>query len=257
MKTIDVFKVGGKVLSNNQLLTTFLEEAKLCKNPMVIVHGGGNKASEVMNSMGIKPQMIEGRRITDHRALEIVTMVYSGLINKNLVASLQSNGVNALGLSGADMNIINSHKRKVQSIDYGFVGDIDEVNGKSLYQLCNQGYVPVICPITHDKKGQLLNTNADTIAAQVSIALSEFAEVSLKYCFELKGVLEDFENKESVIPILSKSDMNAMYEAGKINDGMIPKLKNGFDALEGGVFKVSINHIGDLHSDQSGTMLSK
>jgi len=177
MESVNIYKIGGKVVNDEKLLSVFLDGIKDADGYKIIIHGGGNKASQVMESMGMKPQMKEGRRITDAATLEIVCMVYAGLINKNMVSKLQSYGVNAIGLSGADMNVIQSHKREVKEIDYGYVGDIDSVDGLALLSLCNQGLVPVICPITHNDKGQLLNTNADTIAAQVSIAVAEHSSV--------------------------------------------------------------------------------
>ena len=236
-------------------MKAFLFGIKQSKGHKIIVHGGGNTASKVMNQIGLKPKMIDGRRITDAAALEIVTMVYGGLINKRLVAQLQSIGVNAIGLSGADGDIIRAHKREVREIDYGWVGDIDEVNGKALSAICKNENVPVICPLTHDGNGHMLNTNADTIASQVAIALAQEFDIELVFCFELKGVLSNYDDKQSVIPEISRKDAAQMHNKGIINDGMIPKLKNGFDALEGGVRNVFIKHVEDINDINAGTTL--
>ena len=252
---LTIYKVGGKIINDEVLLNLFLDEIAKTNTRKIIVHGGGNKASELMQRTGLIPKMVEGRRITDAAALEIVTMVYGGLINKNIVAKLQSRGINAIGLSGADANIIHSHKREVRNIDFGYVGDIDIVNGKTLWSLCENNMVPVLCPLTHDKEGQILNTNADTIASKVAISLCEFANVDLIYGFELKGVLKEISNENSLIERLCQLEMVQLYEKGFINDGMIPKLKNGFDALEGGVRSVSIRHIDEINLPEAGTTL--
>tara|TARA_Y100000385_G_C13096028_1_gene641367 strand:- start:2354 stop:3130 length:777 start_codon:yes stop_codon:yes gene_type:complete len=252
---LTVYKIGGKIIDNPTHMKAFLFGIKQSKGHKIIVHGGGNTASKVMNQIGLKPKMIDGRRITDAAALEIVTMVYGGLINKRLVAQLQSIGVNAIGLSGADGDIIRAHKREVREIDYGWVGDIDEVNGKALSAICKNENVPVICPLTHDGNGHMLNTNADTIASQVAIALAQEFDIELVFCFELKGVLSNYDDKQSVIPEISRKDAAQMHNKGIINDGMIPKLKNGFDALEGGVRNVFIKHVEDINDINAGTTL--
>lgn len=252
---IQVFKIGGKIVNDDALLNTFLNRISEVDGAKIVIHGGGNKASEVLKQMGIEPNMVEGRRITDAKTLEIVTMVYGGLINKNIVAKLQSRDVNALGMSGADGNVIQSHKRPVKEIDYGWVGDIEKVDNTALLALCDAGFVPVLCALTHDKKGNMLNTNADTIASRVAGSLAGNCEVSLKFCFELKGVLRDFGVKDSVIPSLRSTEVDTMHASGVINDGMIPKLKNGFDALRSGVNEVSICHIDEMNINNAGTNL--
>lgn len=253
---IKVFKIGGKVVNDENLLSEFIDQFAAIKNKKILVHGGGNKASEILTKMGIDVKMVEGRRITYTDTLDVVTMVYGGLVNKNMVAQLQAKGVNAIGLSGADGNVIKSHKRIVKEIDYGYAGDIDEVSCENLIKLISAGFVPVLCPLTHDKKGQLLNTNADTIAGAVAVALAANYSVELKFCFELKGVLKHVESKDSLIPILKEADIDQLHKKGIIQDGMIPKLKNGFDALREGVHSVSICHVTEMKNDNSGTQLA-
>ena len=252
---ISVYKIGGKVINDKRLLNIFLEQISKVKGPKVLIHGGGNKADQILTEMSIKPKMVEGRRITDARTLEVVTMVYGGLINKNIVAQLQSKGINAIGLSGADGNIIESHKRQVEEIDYGLVGDIDKVNATMLLKLCQLGLVPVLCALTHDKKGQLLNTNADTIAQAVSCTLAKIVDVNLKFCFELKGVLRDKKDESSILKVLSENDISGLRSSGVISDGIIPKLTNGFNALHCGVKNVTICHVSDMNIQGAGTKL--
>ena len=254
-REINVFKIGGKVVDDPLLLNLFIENIKEDPNPKVIIHGGGKKATEIAKKLNITTQMAEGRRITDGDSLEVVTMVYGGLINKNLVALLQSNGINALGLSGADGNLIKSHKREAEKFDYGYVGDIDYVNSDLLNNILSQNITPIICPLTHDGNGQILNTNADTIASRIAVALSKNNSVKLVYAFELKGVMKDLNDSDSVISVLTQSDMNKLYEQEVINDGMIPKLKNGYDALREGVGHVSIRHVGGILNENTGTTL--
>jgi acetylglutamate kinase len=252
---ITVVKVGGKIIDNEDELKTFIQLFTSLKGDKILVHGGGKKASEISKRLGIVPQMNDGRRITDGPTLEVVTMVYGGLINKTIVSLLQAENVNAIGLSGADANVIQSHKREGHTIEYGFVGDIDKVNTNALYKLLKAEFVPVICPITHDKKGQLLNTNADTIAAQLAGALAKEQDVHLIYCFELKGVLKDVNDENSILSKLNESEVSKLHREGIIKDGMIPKLKNGFDALKRGVSNVSIRHMSELNKSSAGTQL--
>ena len=252
---INVFKIGGKIVNDKILLKTFLDQLCEIEGDKIIVHGGGNKASQVLKDLGITSNMVQGRRITNLATLEVVIMVYGGLLNKNMVALMQAKGINAIGLSGADGNIIRSNIRPVKEIDYGYVGDIIEVNDKSLIDLCNAGLVPVICALTHDKKGQILNTNADTIASAISGALSKQAEVNLKFCFELSGVMKDINDDGSLIKHLKESEVKSLRNDGIINDGMIPKLKNGYDALHNGVKNVSICHVREMNIAEAGTKL--
>ena len=216
-----------------------------------MVHGGGKRASELLKALQISPRMHEGRRITDEPTLEVVTMVYAGSINKRIVSLLQALGCNAIGLSGADGNVILAHKRIVQTIDYGFAGDIDQINTPVITSLLNAGLTPVCCAITHDGKGQLLNTNADTIASSLAKALSQEYQVSLKFCFEKKGVLADPEDDHSVISELNPDSYGKYRSEGIITDGMIPKLDNAFAALQAGVSEVIIGSPVSLFSKES------
>lgn len=256
---INVVKVGGGILENEQLLAAFLNSFHLLPGKKILVHGGGRLATEIALSLGIETQMIEGRRVTDEKMLEVVTMVYGGLANKKVVAGLQALGTNALGLSGADGNIIKSHKRKHATIDYGFVGDIDEVDGSFLIKLLDQGITPVIAPLTHDKAGQLLNTNADTIAGEVAKAVAKLSETQLILGFELDGVLSDPKNDQSVINLITTKSFEDYKKSGVISGGMIPKLTNAFSAINNGVKSVKICNaikVGEAANNQSfGTLI--
>jgi acetylglutamate kinase len=236
---LTLIKVGGKIVeesSLNQLLTDF----SAIQGYKMLVHGGGRSATKLAAQLGIETQMVDGRRITDAETLKVATMVYAGLVNKNMVAGLQAHGVNALGLTGADMDTIRSVKRPKKEIDYGFVGDISKVNVSLLAQLIRENIVPVIAPLTHDGKGNLLNTNADSIAGETAKALSVSFEVTLIYCFEKKGVLRDENNDNSVIPQITRTDFEHYVAQGIIQGGMIPKLQNSFEAIEAGVSQVMI-----------------
>ena len=247
---ITILKIGGNILNNEPALSDALDYFSSLGEPAILVHGGGRKASEVIAEMGREPVMIGGRRITDAATLEIVTMVYGGLINKNVVAQLQKRGTNAIGLSGADGNAVLATKRPVGDIDYGFAGDVVGANGPLLDELLRIGMRPVLCPITHDGKGQLLNTNADTIANEAAIAMAgQGYEVSLKYCFELPGVLTDIGDKTSIIPEMTPAIYRKYQQEGVISGGMIPKLDNAFEAIKNGVSEVVI---GDLRHIQLG-----
>lgn len=237
---LQLLKIGGKVLDDEallaQVLTTFLH----LEGRKLLVHGGGKRTSELSERLGLTPHMVDGRRITDAETLEVATMVYAGLFNKMIVSKLQSFGVNALGLSGADGNVIQAHKRPVKTIDYGFVGDIDQVDSAAINRLIQADFTPVFCAITHDGKGQLLNTNADTIAAQLAMALAPLYHVTLIYCLEKDGVLSDPNDDHSVIPELTPATYAAHRESGVISAGMIPKLDNAFNALQVEVAEVVI-----------------
>lgn len=239
-KELSIIKIGGNVINGKDELDFFLNDFAALDTFKILVHGGGRKASEIADSMGLKSLMIAGRRVTDQANLEVVTMVYAGLLNKNIVAQLQAKGCNALGLSGADANVIKAHKRIVKDIDYGFAGDIDEVGSKTVSLFLNAGIVPVFSAITHDNQGQLLNTNADTIAAELAKGLSEDFEVELMYCFEKNGVLRRVEDDESVIESIDSKSYKEMKNQGIISEGMLPKLENCFDALRNGVERVLI-----------------
>ena len=241
-KTITIIKIGGNIIDNPMELAYFLTDFSKIEGYKVLVHGGGKSATKLAESMGLVPQMIDGRRITDAAMLEVVVMIYAGLINKNIVAQLQANSTNAIGFSGADGNLIQSDKRNHSTINYGFVGDINQVNTPLLETLLLNNLVPVFCAITHDGSGQLLNTNADTIACELAIALSEVFEVTLNYCFEKPGVLFDAEDDFSVIENIN-SELYAQLKAEKaIHSGMIPKLDNCFNSLSKGVQKIKIGH---------------
>ncbi len=253
MTPIQVLKIGGNIIDDSTALEQFLEDFSHAETPGILVHGGGRKASEISRRLGIQPKMFEGRRITDAASLEVVTMVYGGLINKNIVANLQSKGTNALGLSGADLNIIPATKRKTAEVDYGFVGDIDPaaIGADQLEWLLDKGITPVICALSHDGQGSLLNTNADTMAAGIARALTRKRPTELHLCFEKHGVLSDMNDDNSVIPELGKSQFLKMKAEGLVYEGMIPKLENAFAAAGSGV-DVIIRHALD---QKTGTRL--
>lgn len=246
---VTVIKIGGNIIDNPAELEQFLTDFSKIEGSKVLVHGGGKSATKMAESIGLVPQMIEGRRITDAAMLDVVVMIYAGQINKNIVAKLQAKGNNAIGFSGADGNLIQSTKRNHPTIDYGFVGDVKAVNINLLQTLLSNQIVPVFCAITHDKNGQLLNTNADTIASELAIALSEVCDVTLNYCFEKQGVLSDSENDDSIIAQIN-SDLYAKLKAEKvIHSGMIPKLDNCFSSLSKGVQQIKIGHHKMLKGD--------
>lgn len=241
-KPITVVKIGGNIIDDATELKQFLADFSKIEGNKVLVHGGGKSATKMAKSIGLIPQMIDGRRITDAAMLEVAVMIYAGQINKDIVAQLQGNDTNAMGFSGADGNLIQSEKRNHPTIDYGFVGDVKKINTPLLETLISSGIVPVFCAITHDKKGQLLNTNADTIASELAIALSDVFEVTLNYCFEKPGVLYDAEDDSSVIEKMNQ-ELYAKLKADKaIHSGMIPKLDNCFNSLFKGVQIIKIGH---------------
>lgn len=247
MPPLYIIKIGGNVIDNVPALNQFYTDFASLSTPRVLVHGGGAVASQMSATLGVTPTMIQGRRVTDADTLRIVTMVYAGLINKTIVAGLQAAHCPAIGLCGADASIITAHRRKTEEIDYGFVGDIDEVRGDILHKFLESGLLPVIAPITHDGAGQLLNTNADTIAARVAVALTRRYEVTLVYCFEKPGVLRSVEDESSVISMLSYTEYQDLQRSGVIHSGMLPKLDNAFDTLRKGVASVIICQASALH----------
>jgi acetylglutamate kinase len=253
MDLLHVIKIGGNIIDDEAKLSTFLESFAAVKGKKILVHGGGKMATRVAEGMNIPQQMVDGRRITDAETLKIVTMVYAGYINKNIVARLQAAGTNALGLSGADGNAIQAHKRTHASIDYGFAGDIDAVNTSLLTTLLEQDLALVVAPITHDKKGQLLNTNADTIAQELAKALSASYPVHLIYSFEKSGVLANAEDDASLIRRINPASYTQLKEDGVVFAGMIPKLDNAFAALNSGVKKVIIGKAENLQQLIDGT----
>jgi len=239
---LHIVKIGGNIINDDGALRSFLKDFSVLEGLKILIHGGGNKATEIASEMGLKPKMIRGRRVTDEANLEVVTMVYAGLLNKKVTAILQQNNCNAMGLSGVDANCILAHKRIVTAIDYGFAGDIDAVNSETINMFLQHNITPVFCAITHDKKGQLLNTNADTIASEVAIAMSNLFNVELSYVFELKGVLSIIEDRNSVIKDINLQKYKQLAEQNIISDGMLPKMDNCFNALKKGVQKVKIGN---------------
>lgn len=257
MEKLTIIKVGGKIVEEPQSLSALLEAFSKIEGHKLLVHGGGRSATRLATQLGIESQMINGRRVTDAETLRVVTMVYGGLVNKNIVAALQAQGINALGLTGADMNIMLSHKRPVKTVDYGFVGDVEQVNASLLADLIAKGVVPVLAPLTHDRKGSMLNTNADTIAGEAAKALSSFFDVTLVYCFERKGVLRDENDENSVIETITCPDFEQLVAEGIVQGGMIPKLENAFQAIDAGVSEVVITEASALGCKEAGTHIVK
>ncbi|MBQ9656613.1 MAG: acetylglutamate kinase [Prevotella sp.] len=238
---ITIVKVGGAVVEDDMQLEQLLRDFSAIEGRKVLVHGGGRKATKMAERLGIETQMVNGRRITDTAMQEVVTMVYGGLVNKNLVARLQGHGVNALGLTGADGDVIRSHKRPLKDgVDYGWVGDVDRADGTMLSRLIESGITPVMAPLTHDGKGNILNTNADTIASETAKALAELYDVTLIFSFEKKGVLSNPDDEDSVIPVITRTLYNKYKADGTISGGMLPKLENALNAVEAGVSQVII-----------------
>ena len=241
MEKVTIVKVGGAIVEDNEQLAQLLTDFAAIPGKKVLVHGGGRRATKVAAALGIESKMVNGRRITDAQMLEVVTMVYGGLVNKNLVANLQAKGVNALGLTGADMDVIHSHKRPVKDgVDFGYVGDVERANGKMLQTLIQEGITPVMAPLTHDGNGNILNTNADTIASETAKALAPYYDVTLIYSFEKKGVLSNPDDDNSVIPVITRSDFEKYQADGTIGGGMIPKIENALAAVDAGVKEVII-----------------
>lgn len=240
---LSIVKIGGNIIENESELAKFLGLFSKIESPKILVHGGGKKANRVLQKMGIEPKMENGRRITDLESLDVAIMVYGGLTNKKIVAKLQSLNCNAIGMSGADANTIKAYKRPVKEIDYGFAGDVKTVNSKNISALLSIGLTPVFCALTHDQKGQLLNTNADTIASELAIGMSSGFETTLYYCFELNGVLRNFEDKSSVIKNIDSNSYAGLISNGIIADGMLPKMHNCFHALKNGVKEVRIGNL--------------
>lgn len=247
---LHVIKIGGNIIDHEEILHAFIQNISSLKEPFMLIHGGGKIATSLGNKMGIESRMVDGRRITDEASLDLIVMVYAGLINKKIVALFQSHQKNAIGLTGADANLIPATKRHHPEIDFGFVGDLrpEEINRKFIIELIEKQITLVIAPVTHNGKGQLLNTNADTIASSLAIALSEDFEVFLHFCFEKKGVLMDIEDEDSLIPEINKAYFSELKNKRMVSDGMIPKLENAFDAISKGVKQVSILHALNLRS---------
>ncbi len=256
MKELTVVKIGGNIVDKEDALDIFLKDFNKMKGPKILIHGGGVLASEISKKLGIVPNMINGRRVTDHETLKIVSMVYAGWINKSIVAGLQKIGCNAIGLSGADGDSVPATKRAPEPIDFGYVGDVNpaNINSSFLESILARGICPVFCAITHDRNGSLLNTNADTMASSVAIAMSRDYNVKLIYCFEKDGVLFNQEDPESIVPLITRSNYEKLKEEGVVSGGMIPKLDNAFQAIESGVSEVTIKHARNLGNGK-GTII--
>ena len=255
---LTIVKVGGAVVEDEQQLTRLLRDFSAIEGRKVLVHGGGRKATKMAERLGIETKMVEGRRITDADMLEVVTMVYGGLVNKNLVARLQANGVNALGLTGADANAIRSHKRPLKNgVDYGFVGDVDQADGEMLGRLIEAGITPVMAPLTHDGEGHILNTNADTIASETAKALANLYDVTLIFSFEKKGVLRNPDDDDSVIATINHADFERYKADGTISGGMLPKIENALNAVDAGVSKVIITLATAIDGKHGTTIISE
>lgn len=254
-KKLTIVKVGGAVVEDEAQLTQLLKDFAAIEGAKILVHGGGRRATKVAAALGIETKMIDGRRITDAEMLEVVTMVYGGLVNKHVVASLQALGVDAIGLCGADGDIIRSVKRPLKNgIDYGFVGDVKKADGEKIAHFIEKNLVPVIAPLTHDGQGNILNTNADTMASEVAKAMAELYDVTLIFSFEKKGVLSNPEDDESVIPVITRPDFEQYKADGTISGGMLPKIENALDAVEAGVSQVIIT-LATAIDGQHGTII--
>lgn len=255
MKKITIIKVGGAIVEHETQLNQLLDQFAQVDGPKILVHGGGRRATKVATSLSIESKMVDGRRITDADMLKVVTMVYGGLVNKDIVARLQARGVNALGLTGADADVIRSHRRPLKNgVDYGFVGDVDNVRGDLLLSWLDQGIVPVIAPLTHDGQGHMLNTNADTMASETAKALAAHADVTLVYCFEKPGVLSDPTDDNSVIPVITRADFDRLTADGTIAGGMKPKVENALAAVGAGVGRVIITQASAI-GQEGGTVI--
>ena len=256
MEKVIVIKVGGAILEDENTLCRLLDDFAALPGNKVLVHGGGRAATRVAAGLGIESRMVNGRRVTDEKMLDIVTMVYGGLVNKHAVAGLQARDVNALGLTGADMNVIRGHKRPVKDVDYGWVGDVESADGTMLRTLIEQGVVPVMAPLIHDGEGHMLNTNADTIASQVACALAAFYDVTLTFCFEKPGVLRDADDDESVIRHITRDTFGQLVSEGVVSGGMLPKLENAYAAIDKGVARVVITRADNIDGSR-GTLVSE
>ena len=251
---LTIVKIGGAVVEDEARLSRLLADFSAIEGRKVLVHGGGRRATAVASSLGIESKMVGGRRITDSQMLEVVTMVYGGLVNKNIVARLQACGIDALGLTGADIDVIRSHKRPVKDVDYGFVGDVERVDGGKLSQLIEAGITPVMAPLTHDGQGNMLNTNADTIAAETAKALAGQYDVTLIFSFEKKGVMARPDDDDSLIPVITRADYMRYAADGTVSGGMLPKLENAFNAISAGVSRVNIT-LATAIDGRHGTMI--
>ena len=264
MEKISVIKVGGAVVEDATALSELLDRFADIPGAKILIHGGGRSATRIAAPLGIESHMVGGRRVTDQDMLQVVTMVYGGLVNKNIVVALQQRGINAVGLTGADMNLMLSHKRapkqmklddgSTQMVDFGFVGDVDQVDGKMLATLIDNGLVPVMAPLTHDGQGHMLNTSADTMASETAKALAAYADVTLVYCFEKPGVLSDPADDNSVIPVITRTDFDRLTADGTIAGGMKPKVENALAAVSAGVGRVIITQASAI-GQEGGTVI--
>ncbi len=251
---LTIVKVGGAVVEDSARLDSLLSAFAAIDGRKVLVHGGGRRATAIASRLGVESRMVDGRRVTDGAMLEVVTMVYGGLVNKDIVARLQTRGINSIGLTGADGGVILSHKRPVKDVDYGFVGDVDRVDGSRLASLIEGGFTPVMAPLTHDGHGQMLNTNADTIAAETAKALAERYDVTLMYCFEKPGVMAEPDDDSTLIPVITRQDFRRLKADGTVTGGMLPKLENAFSAIDAGVSRVNIT-LATAIDGRHGTMV--
>lgn len=254
MEKITVVKIGGNVIDDPAVLKRFIADFAAMPGPKILVHGGGKVATRLAERLELKVQMVDGRRITDKGTLDVVTMVYAGLVNKQLVASLQAEGCNALGLSGADGNAVTARRRAPQPIDYGFVGDIEKVDSRLLGHLLEAGVTPVFCAIMHDGQGALLNCNADSVASAIALGAAQAAPTELVFCFEKSGVLHDPDDETTLIREITAESYAALKAEGIVSKGMIPKIENALKAVANGVRSVTIKHSGNLSND-TGTVI--
>ena len=251
---LTIVKVGGAVVEDSARLDSLLSAFAAIDGRKVLVHGGGRRATAIASRLGVESRMVDGRRVTDGAMLEVVTMVYGGLVNKDIVARLQARGINSIGMTGTDGGVILSHKRPVKDVDYGFVGDVDRVDGSRLSSLIEGGFTPVMAPLTHDGHGQMLNTNADTIAAETAKALAERYDVTLMYCFEKPGVMAEPDDDSTLIPVITRQDFRRLKADGTVTGGMLPKLENAFSAIDAGVSRVNIT-LATAIDGRHGTMV--
>jgi acetylglutamate kinase len=248
MDKLFVIKIGGNIIEDDEKLSSFLQSFASIKENKILVHGGGKLATKLAEDLGFPQQMIDGRRVTDANTLKVITMVYAGSVNKNIVARLQHYNCNSIGLTGADADLIRSHKRQNSLVDYGWVGDVEKVNIQSIVALIRAGFSPVMAPLTHDGNGQLFNTNADTIAQEIAKSLSGMYEVVLVYGFEKPGVLKDVMDEGSLLTVISPRLFEELKKDKIISEGMLPKLENAFKALEAGVNRIVIGRAEELSS---------
>lgn len=252
---LTIIKVGGKIVENSESLNSLLKDFAAVEGRKLLVHGGGRSATQMAARLGVETKMVDGRRITDEAMLEVVTMVYGGLVNKRIVAGLQALGIDAVGLTGADMNIVLSDKRKVSAVDYGWVGDVKRVNAEAVATLIESGCCPVVAPLTHDGCGHMLNTNADTMAGEMAKAMAAHYDVTLMFCFEKPGVLADENDDSSLIPTITPAVLDDLKRRGVVSGGMIPKLDNAIACVSAGVESVVITQADRIADPYAGTKI--